>query len=267
LIAVFTGRASVVFIDRVLALGTNTTFPERRIWLFLALWLAVAVVVAGVCLWRARAGVRLLVALLAVHLAALTVAAGISSRQCVVPSVAAALLTVWGLRAGAKRLVNGPPSRAWSAISHGIPAAGVAFLILAAQADHRTAARVHLRVADLSRALVAQLQSIARSGERVELTLINFPGAVGEDGINAFAFANGLDELSHIMGPAVHNLELAWIPIRNAPPPLGDYVAHPSRVALRAELSDPHRVVLLYEDQPSAVRALAPADMEGLTAP
>src|SRR6185503_13154266 len=81
LIGVFSLRGSYDFCLRLLRLGTSTMLSDPRIWLCLGAWLATAAGAAGLCLRRGPVGVRLLVVFLAIHLAALTIAVGVTPRQ------------------------------------------------------------------------------------------------------------------------------------------------------------------------------------------
>jgi hypothetical protein len=180
--------------------------------------------------------------------------------------VFAALLTVWALRVGAGRLARRFPTAAQTKLCVALPAVIVALLIGAARADHRIAASVHMRAADASRALVARIASAASGRGRVDLTLINMPSVEYERGFIAFAFANGLEEMAHLTSTTVGKVELWRIPVRGAPANLIEQVPLLSRAALRAQLSEPSRVVLLYEEEPIAVRVLTLADMDQLTA-
>jgi hypothetical protein len=266
LIGVFSLRGSLDFVSRLLRLGTWTALSDPGIWLCLGAWLAAAAAAAGLCLNRGPVGVRLLVVFLTIHLAVLTLAGGLTPRQCVIPSVFAALLTVWALRAGSGRLARRFTTSAQTTLCLALPAVIVAVLIGAARADHRIAARVHMRAADASRALVARIASAAAGRGRVDLTLINMPSVEYERGLSAFAFANGLGEMAHLTSTTVGKVELWRIPVRGTPAYLIEQVPLLGRAALRAQLSEPYRVVLLYEEEPIVVRALTLADMDQLTA-
>jgi hypothetical protein len=266
LIGIFSLRGSLDFLSGVLTLGTSTALSDPRIWVFLGAWLAAAAAAAALCLSRGPVGVRLLVVFLTIHLTGLTLAGGLSPRQCVIPSVFAALLTVWALRVGAGRLARRSTTAAQATLCLALPALIVGLLIGMARADHRIAARVHLRAAAASRALVARIASAASGRGRVDLSLINMPGVEYERGLHAFAFANGLDEMAHLTSATVGKVELWRIPVRGAPAYVIEQVPLLGRAALRAKLSDPYRVALLYEEEPIAVRVLTLADMDQLTA-
>ena len=265
LLPVFSLRGSLVVLERLLALGPHVE-NATRVWIGTGAWLAAATVGAGLCLSLARDGVRLLVAFLAIHLAALTLASGLSSRQCVVPSIPAALLSAWALRAGAERVAARVGTGAAAALARAVPAAVVALLIAGAQADHRTALDLHLRVAQASRALVAHLKAVPPGLGPFRLTLINMPAYLSERGISAFAFQNGLGEMAHLTNSAVTKVDLWRIPILGAPENIVAEIPWLTRSGLSAQLAEPHRVVLLYEDQPAGVRRLSLADVDGLTA-
>jgi hypothetical protein len=265
LIAIWTGRGSFDFTDRVTALGTQAPLPSAQVWTLVGAWLAAAAIVAAVLLWRVRSkGVRLLAAFLGIHLAALTIAGGISARQDVVPSVFAALLSAWALREAAQHLATRAKGAAEAALRGAIPVACVSLLIVAAHGDHRTAARVHLRVADASRLLIATLKDAVPEGQRTDVTLINLPAYMTDDGITAFAFANGLMELTHLATSADTVLSWGFIPVRSAPASVIPSMQLLSRTVLREQLADPRRVVLLYEDEAPSIRRLTLADMETL---
>jgi hypothetical protein len=265
-LAVWTGRASLDLPERILSLGTPVRTPQPEIWFYVGLWITALVLGTAIVLWRVRSrGVRLLVAFMGIHLAALTVAGGISARQNPVPSVFAALITAWALCAGARGVVTAARIPAGMLLSRAVPAVCVALLIAAARADHRTAAGVHLRVAEAIRALIVQLKSMPRPARETDLTVVNLPGAMSQNGITAFALANGNGELTRIVTGGVHYLEWARIPIPSAPPIGIGGVPLMSRTTLREQLSDPRRVVLLFEDDPLRVRRLSPPDMDTLS--
>jgi hypothetical protein len=90
------------------------------------------------------------------------------------------------------------------------PAAGVLLLIAAAWPDHRAAAIVHHRAANLSRSLVEQIRTLAPPDRGpVNLTLVDMHGHNVERGLIAATFANGLVELARLTSPAVAAIELS----------------------------------------------------------
>ena len=265
LISVGTGRASEEFLDRVLALGTPVRHPSPQIWVFVGAWLTVAAIAAVLLLRGARPnGVRLLVAFLGLHLAALTIGGGMSARQTAVPSVFAALITAWALGAAARGLAARAKDTTVSAIFWASPVACVLLWIAAAQTDHRTAAAIHLRVAGALRLTVAKLKEVVPEGARTEVTMINMPAVMAAGGLHAFAFTNGLVELAHLSTSASTAVSWAFIPVRGAPPHVIPGMPLFSRNELRRQLSDPRRVLLLYEDDPPSLRRLTLADMDTL---
>lgn len=268
LFPVFTLRGSLDFLVRLLTFGIPAQ-DAATVWSGVLGWLLLCAM-ATLAVWRTGGvGVRLVVAFLAIHLAALAVASGLSPRQSVVPSVPAALLTAWALCAVAGRLAARFAAQARPTLARTLAAlplvAGVS-LMSAGMADHGTARRLHLRVAKASRALAARLREIPPEQGRFPLTLINMPASLVERGIGAFAFQNGLGEMAHITNPAVLHVDLWRIPIRGAPEHIVAEVPWLARTALREQLADPHRVVLLYEDEPADVRRITASDWDSLAA-
>jgi hypothetical protein len=266
LLPVFSLRGSLDFLERLLALGGRTD-RAAQVWIGAGAWLAAFTVAAVLCLWRARTnGVRFLVVFLAIHLAALSVASGLSPRQTAVASVPAALLTACALRAAAERLAA--KTGAWAAtLARALPAVVVALLIAGAQPDHRTALKLHLRVADAWGALAARLRAVPPERGPFRLTVINMPAYLSEKGISAFAFQNGLGEMAHLTNRAVTTVNDLWrIPIRGAPEHIVAEVPWLTQEGLREQLMEPDRVVLFYEDDPVDVQELMPADVDRLAA-
>ena len=178
LVAVFSLRGSHDVVHRLITLGTNAGFASVQLWVYVGAWLAAAAFATVMCLWRARApGVRVLIAFLGTHVVILAIAGGMSSRESHVPAVPAALLTAWALRSVAERLATMAATAPSAMVCRQIPAVAILLLIVSAQADHLTAAAVHVRAGSLSRELIEQIRVLApRGGRSVNLTLVNMPG-------------------------------------------------------------------------------------------
>ena len=83
-----------------------------------------------------------------------------------------------------------------------LPAFAILLLIVWAQRDHATSADVHLRAAEASRALFAQIRNSAPpAAGPVDFTLVNMPGYLLDRNIGAATFANGINELAVIASP------------------------------------------------------------------
>jgi hypothetical protein len=266
LLGLFSLRGSYGQVDRVLTLGTQTEYGTVYMWICVGIWLVLASAIAAWCLWRARTpGLRVLVAFLGMHLLILALASPITPRGSLVPAVPAALLTAWALRAGADRLAARVTTAPGLALCRDLPAASILLLVVGAQADHASAARVHTRVTEGARALVERIKAVAPPDRGpVDLTLINMPDLQFEGGIAAFAFLNGLPELAHFASPAVGTVDIRQMPSVGEP----EYVLQPIPVLtpaeLRAHVADPHRVVLLFEKGPFAARMLTREDIDRL---
>jgi hypothetical protein len=265
LVAVFSLRGSHDVVHRLMTLGTTTYLPSPMIWVFVGCWLVVAAVAAVLCLWRARTpGLRVLVSFLVIHLGIGAIAGPISSRQSLVPAVPAALLTAWGLRVVAERLSKLPRPGTGGEVFRQIPAVAALLFIVAARTDHYTAAEVHARAGNLSRALVAQVKTLVPPGGRpVNLTLVNMPGYRVIRNIGAATFANGLYELVQLNSSDIATLQLCKISIPSAPLDFANESMQVSLADLRDQLLDPSRVVLLFEE-PSELRVLTPERLDSL---
>jgi hypothetical protein len=266
LLGLFSLRGSYDLVDRMLTLGAQFEYGTVRMWIGVGVWLVLASAIAGWCLWRARApGLRLLVGFLGIHLLTSALAGGITPRGSLIPAVPAALLTAWALRAGADRLAARVTTVPGLALCRGLPAASILLLLVGAQADHSSAARVHTRVADGARALVERIKAVAPPDRGpVDLTLINMPDYQFEGGIAAFAFLNGLAELAHLASPAVRTVDLRQMPSVGAPEYIFKAIPVLTPAQLRAQVADPYRVVLLFEKGPFAARMLTPQDIDQL---
>jgi hypothetical protein len=266
IVAVFSLRGSHEAVHWLLTLGTNAGFSTPLIWVYVAGWLALAGGAAGLCfLFARRSGTRLLVGFLTIHLLAVGIASDMASRESHLPAVPAALLTALALRVVADWLATLPASPGGAALCRELPGVAVLLLILAAQADHITAARVHARAANASRGLVEQITRVAPpEGPPVNLTLVNMPGYIVERGIGAAAFSNGLTELTRLNSTRVATLELCQLSIPGAPTPLATGSQPVSLAGLRSRLADPHHVVLLFEMEPFGARVLTADRLESL---
>jgi hypothetical protein len=79
LLPVFSLRGSDDAIHWLITLGTNARFLGTAFWFFVAGWLLTAALGVGLCLWRTRTlGVRILIAMLAVHCSLAAIAGGVS---------------------------------------------------------------------------------------------------------------------------------------------------------------------------------------------
>jgi hypothetical protein len=263
LIGLFTLQGSPLVVDKVMTLGILPPLGTLRLLLFVVSWLVAALAAAALILWRARtSGVRLLIGFLGIHLAALTLATPATPRQLAVPAVPAALLTVWALGAVAGRLAGKAPTAAWAAVWRAAPAALVLLLVLGAQADHRTALRLNLRAGDAVRALVARIRAVAPPGqEPVDLMLVNMPSITIDRRMHAWVFANGLEELAYAASPAVGSVEVRQMPGWGPTDLVAPRIRRLSPVALRAQLADPYRVLLLFEGEPLGVRTMTAEDV------
>lgn len=266
-LGLFSLRASYGQIDRVLALGGQPGYGTVRTWVGVGVWLIVACAAAAYCLWRGRrVGVRLLVAFLVIELAAVSFASPLTPRQTVIPAVPAALLTAWGLRRAAEA-VAGRAAGAGRALCREIPSAFVLLLIVGAQADHSSAARVHTRVAFSVRGLVEQIRFAAPpSRGPVNVTLINLPWIAFDGGIAAFAFQNGQVPLAQLASPAVSTVDSRQMPALGSTDYIPPEVPALSPGELRAQVAEPNRIVFLFDGATFATRVLTAQDVDRLTA-
>jgi len=262
LIGLFSLHGSSVVLDGVMAFGTPPAPGTHSMNFLVGSWLVAASVAGALLFWRARtSGVRLLIGFLAIHLGALTLASGVTPRQCTVPAVPAALLTAWALRLAADRLAG---MASTAAQVHGeAPAIVVLLLVVGAQPDHQTAARLNIRAGDAVRALVERIRAVAPpGGEQVDLMLVNFPGIMVDRGMHAYAFANGPKELAWAASTAVGTVELRQMPGWGPPDDVPRAVRSLSPDALRLHLADPYRVLLVLDREPFDVRRVTAEDLE-----
>jgi hypothetical protein len=255
LIGLFTLQGSPIVADQVMTLGALPALATPLMSFLVAGWL-IAAAVAAVLLWRVgTSGIRLLIGFLAIHLAALTVASGVTSRQCTIPAVPAALLTAWALQAMA--------SRAAAAVYRDAPAAVVLLLVLGAQPDHQAAARVWIRAGDAVRALVERIRAVAPAGgEQVDLMLVNMPSKTVDRGMHAWVFDNGLEELAWAASPAVGTVEVRRMPGWGPPDDVSPRIRALNPDTLRLHLADPYRVLLVFEREPFGVRTVSAKDLD-----
>ena len=263
LLAVFSLRGSHDVVHGLLTFGTNAGFASVELWAYVAGWLAVATVAAGICLWRARTpGLRVLIGFLAIHVVIAAIAGGMSSRQSHLPAVPASLLTAWALHVAARRLATVVATTRGALVCSQIPAVGILLLIVAAQPDHVTSAEVHTRAGNLSRALFEQIKFHASAGRGpVHFTLVNMPAYTIERNIGAATFANGLNELAVLASPEVASLQLVRLSIPSAPADFANGSVPVELNSLRPLVRDPSRVVLLFE-MPSALSVLTPERLD-----
>jgi hypothetical protein len=269
LLGLFSLRGSYGPMDRVLTLGPVSPYGTAWTWICVGVWILLAAGIAAWCLWRGRSpGLRVLVAFLGIHLVIAALATPVTSRGSLVPAAPAALLTAWALRAGADRLAAWMKSAPGAALCRELPAASMLILIVGAQADHASAARVHTRVTDGARALVERIKAVAPP-ERgpVDLTLINMPDYQFEGGISAFAFLNGVPELARFASPAVRTVDLRQMPGVGEPEYVLQAIPVLTPAELRAQVAEPQRVVLLFEKGPFAARMLTREDVDRLAVP
>lgn len=265
IVAVFSLRGSHDVVSGLMTFGTYGNFEDTRLWVYVFGWIIAAAAAGAVCLWRARTpGLRLLVLFLAIHLVIAAIGGGTSSRQSHLPAVPAALLTAWALHVAAKRLAKAIATPYGAMVASQLPAAGILVLIVYSQRDHATSAEVHLRAANLTRALFAQMTAAAPpGGGPVNLTLVNMPAYTIERNIGAATFANGLTEMAHMASPAVASVQMARIDIPSAPADFANGSLPTELNALRPLLLEAGRVVLLFE-RPSDLSVLTPARLDSL---
>jgi hypothetical protein len=268
LIGLFSLQGSPIFVDSLMTLGTRPAPGTPSMSLVVGIWLVAASGAAALLFWRARtSGLRLLIGFLGIQLAALTLAGGLTPRQCVIPAVPAALLTAGALRAAADRLARSAPTAARAAVSRAAPAGVVLLLVVAAQPDHQTAARLNIRAGDAARALVERIGAVAPAGhEPVDLMLVNMPSIMLDRGIGAFAFANGVEELAYAASPAVSTVELRQMPGWGPPDYVFPFIRSLTPGALRSQLADRYRVLLVFEREPFGVRTVTLKDLERFSA-
>ncbi len=266
LVAAFSLRGTDDVIQGLMTLDLNVRFLSSGYWYLVAGWLLVAILAAVLCLWRARPrGIRILVAVLTIHAGLAAVAGGMSSRQSTIPAACAGLLTAWALRILAERLSSIAPLAPVVSVYRYLPAIGVFLLIAAAWPDHRAAAAVHTRAADLSRDLVNEIRTLAPPDRGpVNLTLVNMPGYTVDRGIIAATFVNGLVELTRLTSPAVASLQLWQLPISGAPTNFANGTTPITSEALRSFLIEQSRIALFFQ-MPSDIRVLTPDVLDVLT--
>jgi hypothetical protein len=260
-IAIFTLRGSDSRIYRTLSFGLIPASGTALYTFLVALWLVLLAGVAVLGLARSRpAAVRLLVAWFAVHMLTISAATAIVSRHFYLAAIPAALLSSWALWRGAEIAAGALESRLALPATEGV-AAGLAFFVLAllvsgAVTDLDAAAKVHLEATAASRRTVELARMGASRGARY-LVLVNFPGTLVRDGVNAFAFVNGLTEaLSLSSQGAVGRPRLVYT---GPPAPEGRF-ANRSRPILPAQLgrfaADPQTQVLAFNGRESTVTEL-----------
>jgi hypothetical protein len=267
-VSVFSLRGAHDVLNWMMTLGTNAVFYTRPFWFWVAAWVVVVPLVAGVCFWRTRTpGVRVLISFMAIHVTIAAIAGGMSSRQSHLPAVSAGLLTAWAFRSVAERLAMLTTVPSMAPICRQLPAVGILILITWGGADHRTAAEVHLRAANLSRALVEHIRVLAPEGKPVHLTLVNMPAGTYGGGLHAATFANGLHELTRLTSSSVATLDLLRVAIPSAPPDFanGSVLVTPA-AALKPRLLEPARVALIFEST-SGIRVLTPDVLDRLVLP
>ena len=265
LIGVFSLQGSRPVVDQVMTLGAALPALGTPFMSFLlGSWLAAASVAGALLFWRTRAsGVRLLIAFLAIHLAALTLAAGVRVRQCTIPAVPAALLTAWAFRAAADRMASKASTAVGAAVCREAPAVAVLLLVLGAQPDHQTAARLNLRASEAVVALVERIRAVAPpGGEQVDLMLVNFPGVMVDRGMHANAFASGQEELAWAASTAVGTVERRQMPGWGPPDDVPRAVRSLGSDALRRHLADPYLVLLVLDREPFGVRRVTAKDLD-----
>jgi hypothetical protein len=268
LIALFTLQGSTVVVDRLMTFGSFPAFGTSAMSFFVGAWIAAAVMAAAaLCLRPARGnGVRLLIGFLAIHLAALTLASPLTPRQMALPAVPAALLTAWAIHTVAERLAGRASDGA--ALYRAVPAASVILLVVAAQPDQRTAADLFMSATAASRALVERIRAVAPSGgPPVDLMLINMPDVMADRGLSAFAFQNGLPELARLTSDAVGTVELRQMPGLGSTDQVSAQIRTLGPDALRSQLADPYRVLLVFEPERLGVRTVTAKDLEGYAGP
>lgn len=255
LAGLFSMRGSFEAFVPLMTLGSEVRWPDRRIWLFVGGWMLAAGIVGALCWWRARTpGVRVLLALLAIHLLALTVASGgITSRQTQILAVPAALLTVSVIGAMAERI-----SRRWGIVPAGLVAsAPLALLLTGAYRDHRVAARLCAQSGNASRAVVAHIRERTGPGKEVgTVTLVNMPANLYEKGIPVFAFHNGLPDLVRLASRSTAVADLRRFPFDGAPADVTQGSLPIERDELKARTVSPQHLVLLFEAKPFGIRVL-----------
>jgi hypothetical protein len=264
-IGMFTLQGSTVLVDQLMTFGRLPAFGTPSMSFFVGAWIAAAVAAAAaLCLRRARTnGVRLLIVFLGIHLAALTLGGAPTPRPFALPAVPAALLTAWAVRAVAERLAGKAPTAGSAALCRAMPAVVVLSLVVAAQSDHQTAARLHIQAGDGARALVERIRAVAPAGqEPVDLMLVNMPAMMMDRGMAAFAFQNGLPQLARMTSPAVGTVELRQMPGWGPPDYVFPTIRSLSPGALRSQLADPYRVLLVFEREPFGVRTVTVKDLE-----
>jgi len=264
LFELFSLQASPTFVDRVMIPGAVPALGTPFTSLMVGIWLGVAAVFAALLLWRVRiSGIRLLIGFLAIHLAALTVASGLTPRQCTILAIPAAMLTVWTFRLVADRFGRMAPGSTASAVCRELPGALVLLLVLFAQPDHQTAARLSIRAGNAVRALVHQIRAVAPpGGKQVDLMLVNMPSEMIDRGMSVWVFANGLEELAHAASPAVGTVEVRQMPGWGPPDEVSPKIRSLNAETLRLQLADPYRVILVFEREPFGVRTVTAKDLE-----
>jgi hypothetical protein len=204
--------------------------------------------------------VRFLVAWFAVHMIIVSAATGIVSRMFYLGAIPAALLSSWLLWRGAE-IAAAALSRRLALSSEDGVAVGLVFFVLAllvsgATTDLDLAARIHREATNDSRVTVELARAGLARGAR-HLVLVNFPAILVRDGVNAFAFVNGLtEELALKTNGGVSQPGLART---YAIAPDGRF-ANGSQLLSLAELdrliADPQNQVLAFDAQEGAPKDL-----------
>jgi hypothetical protein len=264
IIAPFTLLGSHESVHRILSLGTEAQLDSTLVRVLVPAWLFVSLAVGAVGFLRARrVEARVLIAALGIHLAALTFAGGMASRQSIVPSALAALLSLGMVRAGANSVAARWPHASVASALRGARPLTVLLLLVGAAGDHRSALDVHLRAAAASRTIVGAVRWVATGRNVYEMTFMNVPGGYYANGMGALAFANGgIVELAHAIAPQLSAVDLRLFDAPSAPEhPIPGLEYLPPDI-LRERVLDPQRPVILYEENPPRARLLVREDLE-----
>lgn len=260
-VAIFTLRGSDSKIYSRLSFGLIPPSGTTLYTFLVASWLVLLAVGAVLGIARSRTpAVRLLVAWFAVHMLTISAATAIVSRHFYLAAIPAALLSSWVLWKGAEAATAALERRLALPASEGVTA-GIAFFALAllvsgAVTDLDTAAKVHREATVASRRTVELARLGVARGVR-HLVLVNFPGTLVRDGINAFAFINGLGEALSLSSNGA--IGPPWLAYTGPLAPEGRFANGSQPISSRELgrlIADPQTQVLAFDGRESVVNEL-----------
>lgn len=255
---IFSLRGSHDVLQRMISLGFPAPPVPRG---FVLGWVGAGVGALVLILWKSRSDApRLLAAWLAIHLAFIAAAVGMAPRHGYLPAVPAALLTAWTLGALARSLgrrLGSGDSPQWAAHLATVP---VVLLVLLAHRDLQIARLAWGQASEANAKTVELLRYLAPLRRRpITVCYVNMPGVLPQGGIGAFAFLNGLGELTRMKTPGAGRIELAHTHGSAAPGRFASESAPVSLVEVERWAASGDRIVVYFDPVTRQVEALTPA--------